>query len=110
MRRTSFSDNDVTYAQLAISAVAMEFGTPNLNLACLKKSGTHMALVRQVTMYLLRGVFESSFVNIAQTFNRHPSTVRHAMQVIEEERDDPVLDAKIARLEDFLHEAKHGLG
>lgn len=110
MRTTTFSHKDITQAQLAISAVAMEFGTPHLSLKRLKRRGTDMALARQVAMYLLRGVFDSSFVNIAKTFNRHPTTVSHAMRVIEEERDDPVLDAKIARLEDFLHGAKHEFG
>jgi len=54
-------------------------------------------------MYLMNVIFGVSLTRIGRVFNRDRSTASHACNVIEDYREDPLLDKKIARLELFLN-------
>ena len=99
---------DRARARLVVSAVAMEFSVPEMSLASRQKGTHQVSYARQVAMYLMRCVFGSTKQRIAEVFERHYTTVSHACRLIEDHRDDPVLDAKILRLENFLSMAPDG--
>ena len=93
---------DSARARLVISAVAIEFAIPETSIMSLSKGRSEASYARQVAMYLMFCIYGVTKSRIAEIFSRHFSTVSHACEVIEEQRDDPVLDAKIIVLENFL--------
>lgn len=96
---------DNTRARLVVSAVAMEFAVPNFVLASRLKGTSEVSYARQVAMYLMCCVYGLTKQRIAEVFGRHYTTVSHACRLIEEQRDDPVFDAKLVKLENFLCQA-----
>lgn len=90
-------------ANLVISCVALEFGVSPVDRHNPKERGSgHVVMARQICFYLLHTVFQINMSRVAKALKRHPTTVRHACDVVEASRDDPVLDARIRRLEVFL--------
>jgi len=53
----------------------------------------------------MRCVYGSTKQRIAEVFERHYTTVSHACRLVEQQRDDPVFDAKLLKLENFLCQA-----
>jgi len=96
---------DKTRARLVVSAVAMEFAVPEFVLSSRLKGTSEVSYARQVAMYLMRCVYGLTKQRIAELFERHYTTVSHACRLIEEQRDDPVFDAKLLNLENFLCQA-----
>lgn len=96
------SAQDIQRAHLIIASVTLEFGTPILDITSKNRGANDICLARQVSMYLMNVVFGVSLTRIGRVFNRDRSTASHACNVIEEYRDDPLLDQKITRLEQFL--------
>lgn len=94
---------DIQRAQLIIAAVTLEFGTPILDINSRNRGANELCLARQVSMYLMNVIFGVSLTRIGRVFNRDRSTASHACNVIEDYREDPLLDKKIARLELFLN-------
>ena len=103
MNNTEF---DVQRAQLVVAAVTLEFGTPYMEVKSNSKGSTDVCFARQVSMYLMNVAFGISLTRIGQTFNRDRSTAGHACNVIEDYREDPLMDKKIMKLEDFLRQAQ----
>lgn len=101
---------DRARARLVVSAVAMEFAVPEFVLSSRLKGTSEVSYARQVAMYLMRCVYGSTKQRIADVFERHYTTVSHACRLIEEHRDDPVLDTKLLKLENFLGQAPQGCG
>ena len=93
---------DAARARLIIAAVAIEFGVPEADIIAPLKGPSQISYARQVSMYLMCCTFNSTKSRVADIFGRHFSTVSHACTVIEEQRDDPVLDGKLLLLENFL--------
>jgi len=96
---------DKARARLVVSAVAMEFVVPTFVLSSRLKGTSEVSYARQVAMYLMRCVYGLTKQRIAEVFERHYTTVSHACRLIEEQRDDPVFDAKLLKLENFLCQA-----
>ena len=94
---------DVQRAQLIIAAVTLEFGTPIFDINSKNRGANDVCLARQVSMYLMNVTFGISLTRIGRVFNRDRSTASHACNVIEDYREDPLLDKKITRLELFLN-------
>ena len=94
---------DVQRAQLIIAAVTLEVGTPELDINSKNRGANDICLARQVSMYLMNITFGISLTRIGRVFNRDRSTASHACNVIEDYREDPLIDKKIARLELFLN-------
>ena len=60
---------------------------------------------RQISAYLCQTVFDMSVPRVAQLFCRDRSTIVHALDVIEEGREDPVFNRKLMKAENFLIES-----
>jgi len=96
---------DTELAQLVVAAVAIEFGVPGTKVLSPHKGSSSHSFARQVSMYLVHVVFQINLSRVARVFNRDRSTVTHACHIIEDCREDGVLDEKLSRLEAFLKEA-----
>ncbi|WP_416878647.1 helix-turn-helix domain-containing protein [Litorimonas sp.] len=92
-------------AGLAIAAVALEFGIAEPDLIDPPCASPHLRFTRQLAMYLTHIVYELNPTHIARIFLKDRSTVAHALKVIEDCREDAVLDMKIIRLENFLRQS-----
>jgi chromosomal replication initiation ATPase DnaA len=101
-RRKQADPNDSARAKLTIAAAAMEFGVPSLDLGHPNDRSPLTDFARQVAMYLTYCTFNLNHTRIGELFGRDRSTVSHAIRVVEDGRTDPLLDAKIDRLESWL--------
>ncbi len=95
---------DAARARLVVAAVAIEFCVPEADINARLKGPSEVSYARQVSMYLMCCIFGSTKSRVAEIFGRHFSTVSHACAVIEDQRDDPVLDEKLLTLENFLEQ------
>lgn len=102
MQVQKHTKSDLARAQLVMAAVALEFGIPDVEVYSRTKGNSRSSFARQIAMYLTHIVYEINLSRVARTFSRDRSTASHACKVIEESRDDPVIDEKLMRLEDFL--------
>lgn len=59
----------------------------------------HVALARQVAMYLAHVQFGLSLTEVGRVFKRDRTTVAHACAVVEDRRDDPTFDYVLELLE-----------
>jgi len=100
---------DTARAQLIVSAVAHEFSLPEAGILGHLKGKSEISYGRQIAMYLMHCIFGTTKTRIAQVFGRHFSTVSHACKVIEDQRDDPVLDQKLIGLENKLNQTLSGV-
>lgn len=96
--------DDPHFARLAVTTVALEFGVPGLRLEETSRVGMKKPEIfaRQIAAYLCQTVFDMSLPRVAELFSRDRSTIVHALNVIEETREDPVFNRKLTRAEDFL--------
>ena len=96
--------DDPGFARLTVTAVGLEFSLPHLTLDANQRSGTTKPEVfaRQIAAYLCQTVFNMSIPRVAQLFSRDRSTITHALNVIEEAREDPVFNRKLLGMEAFL--------
>jgi len=102
MRTRRFHPDDPAYARLTIAAVGLEFGLPDLTIGDVSKVSRQSIFARQVAMYLLQTVFDMTMTRAAELFARDRSTVAHALNVVEDSRDDPVFNRKLEKVETFL--------
>lgn len=93
---------DIQRAQLIVAAVTLEFGTPYMDVKSKTRGSSDICFARQLSMYLMNVIYGISLSRIGRAFNRDRSTASHACNVIEDYREDPQLDDKVARLEQFL--------
>lgn len=100
---------DKACGRIVVSAVAMEFAVPNFIMESPRGGSSDVIYARQISMYLLGCVFNISKQRIGTVFGRHYSTVSHACRLIEQDREDPVLDAKLLKLENFLRQTPTSL-
>jgi len=80
-----------------IAAVAFDVSDDALNAP--NRCCAHIALARQVAMYLTHVVASVSLSDIATTFSRDRTTVSHACRRVEEKRDELIFDLQLERLE-----------
>ncbi|MAL09678.1 MAG: chromosomal replication initiator DnaA [Maricaulis sp.] len=96
---------DAARARLTREAVAYAFGIEPEDIDQPTRGASHIALARQVAMYLAHISFELSLSRVALAFRRDRTTASHACHVVEDRRDDPDFDARLDRLEAFLRSA-----
>jgi len=96
--------DDPSFARLTVTAVGLEFGLPDLTLENHLRAGATKQEIfgRQIAAYLCQTVFDMSIPRVAELFSRDRSTIVHALNVIEEGRDDPVFNRKLLKAESFL--------
>ena len=99
--------DDPGFARLTVSAVGLEFGLPHLTLDnhCRKGATKQEVFARQISAYLCQTVFDMSIPRVAELFTRDRTTIIHALNVVEEGREDPVFNRKLMRAETFLSES-----
>ena len=61
-----------------------------------------VAFARQVAMYLAHVAWGLTLTEVGQVFARDRTTVAHACSLVEDSRDDPVLDRSLELLEGVL--------
>lgn len=86
-------------ALLVQIAVSRAMGMGLLAMLQPDRGDAREAFVRQMAMYLCRLVYAMSLRDIAQAFGRDRSTVMHAIQRVEEAREHPDVDRRLAWLE-----------
>lgn len=106
MRYPTDQPSDGFRGNLVRNAVALEFGIdPNAKEYTDKRGSPHVVLARQIAIYLFHTVFHVNLTRVAKAFRRDRSTAKHACDMVEALREDPVLDARITSLETFLKQA-----
>jgi chromosomal replication initiation ATPase DnaA len=89
-------------ALLAQLVVAEVLGVRLTDLAGQERGEVRAALARQIAMYLCRLVYGMRLADVALAFGRDRSTAAHAVRRIEEARENPDFDRRIAWLEAAL--------
>jgi chromosomal replication initiation ATPase DnaA len=97
-------------AELRIEIVqfmtAMNFGISMREIQGATRGNARIALARQTAMYLCHTALSMRISDIARGFGRDPSTVWHALALVEDLRDDPVFDFAVSRLESTINRMK----
>lgn len=88
--------------QRLAAMVAHAFGLEGDALRGATRGGAQVALARQSAMYLARVSLGLTLSEAACLFGRDRTTAAHACRVIEDRRDDPRFDAKLAAIERML--------
>jgi len=102
MRTKDDSPTDIAQAQLTLAATALSLGVPYVDVFTRQKLTASEIFLRQISMYLLNTVYGFNLSRVARVFQRDRTTVRHACQRIEDQRDSPVFDDFLTGLEQFL--------
>jgi chromosomal replication initiation ATPase DnaA len=103
MRYKKDLKSDGVRAGLVLKAVELEFSvTPIDPNSPESRGGPTVVLARQIAIYLFRTVYNMNMARAARAFRRDPATAKHACDVIEASREDPVLDRRLRKLEAFL--------
>jgi chromosomal replication initiation ATPase DnaA len=97
--RFASSDRFDPVAQVVDPVVAAVFDVPLCDLRATTRGSQRTAFARQVAMYLTHVVLGLSLTQVGSSFARDRTTVAHACAMIEDMRDDPVLDARLDHLE-----------
>ena len=85
--------------------VAQERGVSMTNLLRRSRGPGRAAAARQLAIYLAHVLLERPQEAVADLFQRDRTTVTHAVQAVEDRREDvPELEAEIARIEARLRQ------
>ncbi|WP_081871504.1 helix-turn-helix domain-containing protein [Parvularcula oceani] len=90
------------HAFTARRLVGAEFRIAESELMGRSRARAEVAFARQVAMYLAHVVYSLSYADIAEAFGRERTTVAHACALVEDARDDAVLDERLDRVEERL--------
>lgn len=88
--------------RLSKEIVCEAYSVPHADIQARDRSGSHLALARQVAMYLAHIIGQLTLNEIAQEFDRDRSTVSHACINIEDRRDSPIFDLQLEYLEEMM--------
>jgi hypothetical protein len=84
---------------LVVLATAAAFAIPVGELTAATRRSGYVAFARQSAMYLAHVAFGLSYSEIGRAFGRDRTTAAHACKLIEDRRDDPVIDGVLGSLE-----------
>lgn len=87
---------------LVTACVLSVFEVEEADLSQPSRGRAHVALARQIAMYLHHVILERTLTDIAREFGRDRTTVAHACRLVEDRRDEPDFDALIGGLETAL--------
>ena len=82
-------------------ATAAVFDVPLDELHAPTRGAAPVAFARQIAIYLAHVVFGLSYREAGGLFNRDRTTAAHACRLVEDRRDDPVIDDRLDMLEDL---------
>ncbi|TMJ76391.1 MAG: chromosomal replication initiator DnaA [Alphaproteobacteria bacterium] len=83
-------------------AVSRVFMVASADLWSGTRGRPRVAFARQVAMYLAHVAWGLSLTEVGYVFSRDRTTVAHACGLVEDLRDDPVLDRSLELLEGVL--------
>jgi len=83
----------------------MAFDLPPTEIAASTRHGRATALPRKVAVYLTHVAFQLPLDRVGLSFRRSRSLVGRACKIVEDLRDDPQFDTKLADLEDCIRRA-----
>lgn len=86
------------------TSVARVFAVPVDALRSTTRGRAHIALARQIAMYLAHVVCGLSLTEVGRIFDRDRTTVSHACALVEDRRDDRVFDRLLELLERVARE------
>lgn len=95
-------------ADMAQAIVAHAYDVTLEEMRSVTRRGPKPALARQIAMYLSNTVLRMSQTAVSEAFERHPSTVCHALRHVENLRDDAEFDRTLDYLETTLRRAAGG--
>ncbi|WP_208976974.1 helix-turn-helix domain-containing protein [Stappia sp. ES.058] len=84
---------------IVMACVVAVFGVSQQELAARSRGLAHVALARQVAMYLHHVVLRRTLTAVADRFARDRTTVAHACRVVEDRRDDPAFEELLDAIE-----------
>ena len=102
MKTKDHSPADKAQAHLTVAATALAFDLPYADVFSRQRLSSSDIFLRQMSMYLLNTVYDFNLSRVARIFERDRTTVRHACQLIEDQRDSPAFDSLLVDLETFL--------
>ncbi len=85
--------------RVAQTVVAGVFQVSPADLRAASRGPAHVALARQVAMYLCHVSLGFDHGRVARAFGRDRTTASHACKVVEDRRDDPEFERRIAILD-----------
>lgn len=91
-------------ARLAKEVVCEAHGLPHAALLDEPRGDTHLALARQIAMYLSHVVGQLTLNEVAVYFKKNRTTVSHSCTNIEDRRDSPIFDLQLEFMEKRLRE------
>ena len=91
-------------ARLAKEVVCEAHGIPHAALLDEPRGDTHLALSRQIAMYLSHVVGQLTLNEVAVYFKKNRATVSHACTNMEDRRDSPIFDLQLEFMEKRLRE------
>lgn len=98
--------SDKAQAHLTVAVTALAFGVPMVDVFARQRLASSEIFLRQMSMYLLNTVFDFNLSRVARVFSRDRTTVRHACQLIEDQRDSAAFDDTLMSLESFLLQSR----
>jgi len=94
--------------RLIEKAIAAAFAVPVDELRAPTRRSAVAAFARQTAMYLAHVVLGQSYSATGRLFGRDRTTAAHACALVEERRDDPVVDSLLQALEQLCGELARG--
>lgn len=91
------------------ATVAAVFHLPVAELDAPTRRRAPVAFARQVAMYIAHVGVGLSLTEVGRLFGRDRTTAAHACRLIEERRDDPDLDGRLAMIEAMIGQWRSGL-
>ncbi|SHO66211.1 dnaA protein helix-turn-helix [Pseudoxanthobacter soli DSM 19599] len=91
------------------ATVAAVFHLPVAELDAPTRRRAPVAFGRQVAMYIAHVGIGLSLTEVGRLFGRDRTTAAHACRLIEERRDDPDLDGRLAMIEAMIGAWRSGL-
>jgi hypothetical protein len=84
---------------IVLACVVSAFGVSPAEIAGRSRGMAHVALARQVAMYMHHVVLRQTLTAVAKSFARDRTTVAHACRVVEDRRDDPAFEELLDAIE-----------
>lgn len=82
------------------AATAVAFGVELEEMRSPSRRAANVAFARQSAMYLAHVLLGLNFSAIGLFFDRDRTTAAHACKIVEDRRDDPLIDCVLQQLED----------
>ena len=93
---------DQLVREMLEQAVSRVFMVASADLWSGTRGRPRVAFARQVAMYLAHVAWGLTLTQVGHVFSRDRTTVAHACGLVEDSRDDPVLDRSLELLEGVL--------